>query len=60
MNELELLVQLQTIKNKLDNNEDLTDHEYKLFACVMFVAINDVLFQSVKVVLKLMKGDENE
>lgn len=60
MNELKLLEELQTIQNKLKNNEKLTDREYKLFACMLFVTLKDFLFESVKVVLKIMKGDNNE
>lgn len=58
MNELELLEQLQTIKNKLDNDVELTDHEYKIFTSVMFVAIMDVVKWSFNLVLKVMEGDK--
>ncbi|MEM0173982.1 MAG: hypothetical protein QXI16_05705 [Sulfolobaceae archaeon] len=58
MNELELLEQLQTIKNKLDNDVELTDHEYKIFTSVMFVAIMGVAKWSFNLVLKVMEGDK--
>lgn len=58
MNKLELLEQLQTIKNKLDNDVELTDHEYKIFTSVMFVAIMGVAKWSFNLVLKVMEGDK--
>lgn len=60
MNELELLDQLQTIKKKLDNNQKLTDHEYKIFTSLMFVAIIGVVKWSFDLVLKVMEGDKDE
>lgn len=60
MNELELLEQLQTIKNKLDNNQELNDHEYKLLTYVLFVAIMDVAKWSFNIVSKIMEGDKDE
>ena len=58
MNEWELLEQLQTIKHKLDNNIELTDHEYKLFTSVMFVVVMGIINWSVDLVLNVMKGSE--
>ena len=60
MNELELLDQLQTIKKKLDNNEKLTDHEYKIFTSVMFLVIMGVVKWSFGIVSKIMEGDDDE
>lgn len=41
MNDLKLLLELQNIKNKLYNNEKLTDDEYKLFSVLMnYVAVS--------------------
>ena len=51
MDELELLEQLQTIKNKLENNEVLTDDEYKLFASMIFAAAIGVMEKSFSFIL---------
>ena len=59
MDELELLEQLQTIKNKLDNNEELTDQEHKIFASVIFATAVGVIEKSLNYILTLL-GDENE
>lgn len=59
MNELELLEQLQTIQNKLENNEELTDQESKLFASVIFVTAVGVIEKRMKSILDFL-GDEDE
>ena len=58
MDELELLEQLQTIKNKLENNEVLTDDEYKLFASMIFAAAIGVMEKSVSFILGAFVLDE--
>lgn len=60
MNEWELLEQLQTIKHKLDNNIELTDHEYKLFTSVMFVVAMGIMKWSVDLLLNVIKVDDDE
>lgn len=59
MDELELLEQLQTIQNKLENNEELTDQESKLFASMMFTAAIGVIEKSLDYILSLF-GDKDE
>lgn len=59
MNELELLDQLQTIKTKLENNEKLTDDEYKLFAYMLFAVALGIIETSTKYILNLL-GDDDE
>lgn len=59
MDELELLTQLQTIQNKLENNEELTDQEYKLFASVLYATTIGIIEKSLNYVLSLLP-DENE
>lgn len=56
MNEWELLEQLQTIKKKLDNNIELTDHEYKLFTTILFGVALGILKYSVDTILKVIEG----
>lgn len=53
MNELELLDQLQTIQNKLKNNEELTDHEYKIFATMVYASALGIIEKSLNYVLSL-------
>lgn len=60
MNGLKLLEQLQSIKNKLDNNQELTDHEYKIFTSTMFLVIMGIVKWSFNIVSKVMEGDNNE
>ena len=60
INELELLEQLQTIKHKLDNNIELTDDEYKLFAYVLFAVAMGIIQESLDFMLNVMEGDKNE
>lgn len=59
MDELQLLEQLQIIQNKLENNEELTDQEYKLFASVIFATALGVIEKSLNHVLSFI-GDEND
>lgn len=59
MDELELLEQLQIIQNKLENNEELTDQESKLFASVIFATALGVIEKSLNYVLSLF-GNEND
>lgn len=59
MTELELLDQLKTIKNKLDNNIELTDDEYKLFASVLFSVAMGTIEKSLNYILSLL-GDDDE
>jgi len=56
MNELELLEQLQRIKNKLDNNIELTDDEYKLFSSVLFGVALGIMKNTADLLLKVMEG----
>ena len=58
MNELKLLEQLQTIKYKLDNLIELTDDEYKLFTCALYVVAMGIIQESLDLVLKIMEGDK--
>ena len=58
MNELELLEQLQRIKNKLDNNIELTDDEYKLFTTVLFGVALGIMKNTADLLLKVMEGSE--
>ncbi len=37
MNEIQLIEQLEIIKNKLRNNEVLDDDEYTLFTLILFI-----------------------
>lgn len=60
MSELELLDQLQTIKKKLDNNIELTDHEYEIYTDIMAGVILGVVKWSFDLVSKIMEGDKNE
>lgn len=59
MNELELLEQLQTIKNKLENNKELTDHEYKVFSSVLFSVTMGIIEKSLSYIVSLL-GDDDE
>jgi hypothetical protein len=59
MDELELLEQLQTILNKLENHEELTDQESKLFASVILAAAFGAIEKSMKHILDFL-GDEDE
>ena len=58
MNEWELFEQLQTIKYKLDNLIELTDDEYKLFTCALYVVAMGIIQESLDLVLKIMEGDK--
>lgn len=59
MDELELLVQLQTIQNKLENGEELTEHEHKLHASLIFCAVLGFVEKSMKHILDFI-GEEDE
>lgn len=59
MDELELLESLQRIKTKLDNNEELTDNEYKIFASAIFAAAIGFIETSLNNILSLF-ADKDE
>lgn len=61
MNELELLDQLQTIRNKLNKSEKLTDDEYKVLSAILFGVAIVTFKNTVDLLLKLglVKGGDN-
>ena len=61
MNELELLDQLQTIRNKLNKGEKLTDDEYKVLSAILFGVAIVTFKNTVDLLLKLgiVKGGDN-
>lgn len=63
MNELELLDQLQTIRNKLNKGEKLTDDEYKVLSVILFGVAIVTFKNTVDLLLKLglvKGGDKRE
>lgn len=61
MNELELLDQLKTIKEKMDKGEKLTDYEMKLFVTYLWWVGFRIFKYTVDWLLKsgILKGGDN-
>ena len=55
MNEILLLDKLLIIKNKLVNNELLTNDEYKIFTSLLFYVALGIVEWSLDIVMKVVK-----
>lgn len=60
MSELQLLEKLQIIKNKLKNNEVLTDNEYKLFTLILLGLGVGIMEWATNILINKIWGKENE
>ena len=55
MNELELLILLQKIKEKLNNNQELPENETKLLATILFGLALGFMEQTTRLLLEKLK-----